>query len=267
MKLISSIEVFEKLLTTFNKKGAMSNFYMLNNEYSKHLESNDFYFYKDAQNLYIYHYRQEYFKLFYFINDLSRFYFNPDVSLPQVLEIVYRGKKHYPSKQINFWKSSGFESHLCRDNYYLKNTQVSLNTITDVRVVCAKSNQEILYAKKLIEDNLDRYTADQLSLSQVKQFAKNNLLYIAYHGDKPCGMLQAHVKNNVFWLGHIVVHSSFRGRGVAKALVEYYLKSGKKLNCNQFQLWVIKDNIAAVNLYKKYGYRYLNKSTYSMLKK
>ena len=53
--------------------------------------------------------------------------------------------------------------------------------------------------------------------------------------------------------------------GLANLLVDNYLNEGLKLKVRQFQLWVIDENIPAVNLYKKRGFAYLNKSTTSML--
>lgn len=268
MERIQTVDAFEILLTTFNKKDVVSNFYMLKEEYSKYIHAEDLFFYADGQNLYIYLKKQGFLKLYYFINDLNQPYLLGNPSQSQVLEIVYRGEKQYPTSHIDFWKSWGFDLHLSRDCYFLKNKELSIDVAhSAIRIACAKSENELLYAKRLMEENLDLYTGDQLTMEEIQYFANENWLYIAYEGEQPCGMLQAELKHGVFWLGHIVVDAKFRGKGIAKVLVEHYLSTGIKLNCNQFQLWVIQDNAPAVNLYKKYGFNYLNRSTCSMLKK
>ncbi len=268
MILVSSIDIFETLLTTFNKKEVVSNFYMLKDEYAKHIYSKNLFFHEDGQNLYIYLSKHGFVRLFYFINDLNQPYNIGNIEQSQVLEIIFRGEKQYPTKHIDFWKSSGFKTHLSRDCYYFKNKELSIDMLnSDVRIRSAKSENEFFYAKKLIEENLDLYTGDQLTIEEIEYFAFANLLYIAYEREQPCGMLQADFKNGVLWLGHMVVDASYRGKGIAKVLLEHYLNTGIKLNCNQFQLWVIQNNMPAVKLYKKYGFNYLNRSTCSMLKK
>ena len=77
---------------------------------------------------------------------------------------------------------------------------------------------------------------------------------------------KADFKNNVYWLGHIVVHKDFRGIGLANLLVNHYLQEGLRLKVKKFQLWVVNNNIPAINLYKKIGFKYFNKSSHSLLK-
>lgn len=162
------------------------------------------------------------------------------------------------------WFLFAFEQRLL----FLKNKELSINVAhSAIRIESAKSENELLYAKRLMEENLDLYTGDQLTMEEIQYFANKICLYIAYDGEQPCGMLQADLKNGVFWLGHIVVETNYRGKGIATALVDHYLNAGIRLNCNQFQLWVIQDNVPAINLYKKYGFNYMNRSTCSMLKK
>ena len=129
-----------------------------------------------------------------------------------------------------------------------------------------KNQEDVILAKKLIDENLDFYTGDRLTLREIEKFSDNGLLFCAYKNNVMCGMLQADFKNKIYWLGHIVVHKDFRGMGLANLLVNHYLQEGLRLKTRQFQLWVINDNIPAINLYEKRGFKYFNKSTYSLLK-
>ncbi len=268
MELIHTIEELETLITTFGMKETLTNFYMLNEEYSRLVSSQSLSYFLDEQNLYLYWHKDGFVRLFYFINDVEHSYANDQIQQPQVLEIIYRGEKHYPTQAIHFWNQSGFVSHLSRDCYFLKNRDISvLSESSRIQIHPAHSETELHYAQKLIEENLDLYTGDQLSLEELQHFAEANTLYLAYEEGNLCGMLQAEYKNGVFWLGHLVVDANFRGKGIAQILVEYYLNEGIQRKCHQFQLWVIQDNTPAVNLYKKFGFSYLNRSTCSMLKK
>jgi ribosomal protein S18 acetylase RimI-like enzyme len=206
-----------------------------------------------------------FYRLYFLINNLDvKHDFS---SLELVLEIIYRGEKYKPLSLIEFWTKNDFKSHLTRDCYFLKTADAIFeNNDIDIKVRIVKNQDDILFAKKLIDENLDRYTGDRLTLSELEKFSAEGLLYCAYKDGVPCGMLQAEVKNNINWLGHIVVQKDFRGLGVANHLTDFYLKQGLDLQINQFQLWVINDNSAAVRLYEKKGFKYLNKSTFSMLK-
>ena len=170
---------------------------------------------------------------------------------------------------INFWEKNGFSSHLTRDCYYLNADSIlplKNNQINGVKVDHAKKGEDIIFAKKLIDENLDFYTGDRLTLKEIENFSDNGLLFCAYKDDLICGMLQADFKNNVYWLGHIVVHKDFRGIGLANLLVNHYLKEGLRLKVKKFQLWVVNNNVPAINLYRKRGFKYFNKSSYSLLK-
>lgn len=57
-----------------------------------------------------------------------------------------------------------------------------------------------------------------------------------------------------FELDNIYVLKEFRNKGVASKLLEYMITEGKSKNILNITLEVRKDNINAINLYKKYGF-------------
>jgi ribosomal protein S18 acetylase RimI-like enzyme len=267
MTLVENVALLDEVFEKYLQKSTWSNNYMLKDEYLQHIEKQKLFYIQEGQNFYFFIQKSGFFRLYYFINEPEVHFFSP-IELSFVLEILYRGENHFPANHREFWIQSGFESHLSRDCYFLKNKDLSeFIESTEIKVQQAQTHEEFDYVKKLIDQDLDLYTGDNLSVDEIQKFAEKGLVYVAHIEGKPCGFLQADDKNQVFWLGHIVVDSEFRGKGIAKILVNHYLNQGKKRNCNQFQLWVIQGNHAAVQLYKKYGFTYLNKSTYSMLKK
>lgn len=267
MEEIISIDAFEVLLNEFNSKEVLTNFYLLPKEYSDLIHSRKLFFSVQDKNLFVFLKKNTFFKFFYFINNLENIPNLNFIQTPIVLEIVFRGEKYFPLRHVNYWKQFGFKPHLNRDCYYLKKKDIlSYNKTSDIQIRKAFSEKEILYAKSLIEENLDLYTGDQLNFEELKLHADTELLFIAYYDGQPSGMLQAEFKNGVLWLGHIVVDPNFRGKGIANKLVEHYLSIGAERNCNQYQLWVIQENSTAVNLYKKFDFNYLNRSACSMLK-
>lgn len=267
MELLLDVSFVDKVFENYFQKSTLSNNYMLKDEYLTHIENERIYFDIDDINVFFYLKKNGFFRLYYFINTPEKSY--PfENELPLVLEILYRGEKNFPIAHQYYWLRSGFSSHLSRDCYFLKNKNLErYPSDGTIKIGKAESPSDFTYAKKLIDLNLDLYTGDNLGEAEIAHFADQGLIFLSTLDGQPCGMLQAENKNNIFWLGHLVVDENYRGKGIAKALVEAYISEGIQAACNQLQLWVIQDNSAAVHLYKKYGFVYLNKSTYSMLKK
>lgn len=267
---IHSLSRLDELFKQFFQKQTLTNNYILIQDYEQYIREERLWFASDADNAYFFLKKDGFFRLYYFLNQESNIYELP-LSIPVVLEILFRGDKRYPEREVEFWQKSTFKKHLRRDCYLLKASDAvdmveQGISVPGFTVKKANSVEECKYAKRLIDANLDRYTGDILSLEEIEHFASGGYIYIAYQNESPCGILQSNLKNKVFWLDHIVVDEAYRGMGISKVLIDYYLQEGVIKDCAKFQLWVISDNLPAVNLYKKYQFRYLNKSTISMLK-
>lgn len=270
MQQINSLFRLDELFKQFFLKQTLTNNYILVQDYKQYIEEERLWFASEGGNAYFFLKKDGFFRLYYFLNEEGKSYSVP-ISLPIVLEILFRGNRKYPEQQVSFWESSSFKKHLRRDCYFLKASDAldlveQDMSVPGFTVKKATSVQECHYAKRLIDAHLDTYTGDILSMGEIEHFASSGNIYIAYQNDSPCGILQSNLKNKVFWLDHIVVDESYRGMGISKVLIDYYLQQGIIKECSKFQLWVISDNLPAVNLYKKYQFRYLNKSTISMLK-
>ena len=270
LERINSLPRLDELFKRFFRKQTITNNYILIQDYQKYIEEERLWFTSDNDNAYFFLRKDGFFRMYYFLNQ-KRSNYTLTVNIPVVLEILFRGDKRYPEQEVEFWQKSTFEKHLRRDCYFLKASDAieiveQGMSVPGFTVKKASSLEECKYAKQLIDINLDQYTGDILSLEEVEHFASGGNVYIAYQNESPCGILHASQRNKVFWLDHIVVDEAYRGMGVSKVLIDYYLQEGIIKDCAKFQLWVISNNLPAVNLYKKYQFRYLNKSTISMLK-
>jgi ribosomal protein S18 acetylase RimI-like enzyme len=270
MNQIDSLSQLDELFKQFFRKETTTNNYILAQEYEQYIEEERLWFASEGDNAFFFLKKDGFFRIYYFLNDESTLFSVP-ISLPVVLEILFRGDKRYPEQEVDFWQNSTFKKHLRRDCYFLKASDAIERVEQDISVPGftikkATSTTECIYAKRLIDAHLDAYTGDILSMEEIERFASSGNIYIAYQNESPCGVLQSKLKNKVFWLDHIVVDESYRGLGVSKVLIDYYLQEGIIKECSKFQLWVISNNLPAVNLYKKYKFQYLNKSTISMLK-
>jgi ribosomal-protein-alanine N-acetyltransferase len=64
-------------------------------------------------------------------------------------------------------------------------------------------------------------------------------------------------KNKTVHIASIAVHSSYRGMGVAKKLLESLLKILRKRDVCEVKLEVRKSNIPAQNLYRSFGFKHV----------
>lgn len=216
--------------------------------------------------MYLFVKKEGFYRLYYLVNSVDVLHDFTNIEI--VLEIIYRGQNKMPIEHINYWKKNGFITHLTRDCYFLKKSDITSKFVNKgaFKIESISAEEDVIFAKKLIDENLDIYTGDRLALHEIEHYSKLGHLYCIFNKGIRCGILQAEFKNNIFWLGHIVVDKDFRGLGLANELVSHYINEGIDLQVSQFQLWVMNDNIPAVNLYEKKGFKYLNKSTLSMLK-
>lgn len=266
LTLVIDPHSLEEIIEAHSFKDTLTNNYLLSKQYSNYIEEKKlWYSIKDA-NLYLFVGKEGFYRLYYHVNNSEVEHDFTNIEI--VLEIIYRGESKKPIDHVNYWKKNGFKTHLTRDCYFLKKSEVTskFENKEEFKIESVSSEEDIIFAKKLIDENLDIYTGDRLALHEIEHYSELGHLYCVYNKGIRCGILQAEFKNNIFWLGHIVVDENFRGLGLANELVNHYINEGIDLQAMQFQLWVINDNIPAVNLYQKKGFKYLNKSTLSMLK-
>lgn len=63
--------------------------------------------------------------------------------------------------------------------------------------------------------------------------------------------------SDVFVIYTFVVHPDFLKCGVGKALIDFSIKCGMKLNLKSIRLDVYEKNIPAISLYEKSGFKYI----------
>lgn len=267
MKQLQTLAELNDIVSVSFKKGTITNNYMLADAYETYIAEGKLYVVGDDINAAFLLNKGNFYQLYFYLNDLN-VPLHINIDKPLVMEILYRGLKNEPHQVIDYWKNRGFIQHLSRDNMVASTKQIILpETQTDkLNITLASNEVEVEFANTLFNESLDKYTGDRLSYEQLHAFMKNKNLLCAYYETELAGVLQFEVKNKVVWLGHIAIDARFRGKGIANELVKYYITMNDSGENSRYALWVIQDNEPAINLYRKFGFVYGNKSTVSLLR-
>lgn len=263
---IKDILKLNELIDKFFVSKTLTNCYLSNDYFSGQIEKNNLTFINTESNLFLLIRKDGFYQLYYYINCLDE-----KVSLtmdyPVSMEILYRGEKNKPNQIFDYWTLNGFKNHLKRDNLIAMYSEIPLVDFTDPNVVlryACLDDADKLHSVYL--SSFDPFTGDMLSRDDIQYRINSKQIISAYSENELCGFLEFEVKNSIVWLNHIAILENFRGKGISNYLVSEYVRTNKLNDNTKYQLWVIQDNIAAVNLYSKFGFRYNNKSTASMLK-
>ncbi len=207
-------------------------------------------------------------RMYYYLNDMM----SPDVlAAPDqviMLEILYRGGQ-FPQAERDYLVAMGFEENLVRDQYaavYQDLSSASAHGDVDVRP--AVSLDEVAWAVKMFNDTFDPYSGDYIDDSELPDlFQGNQVLMAVDEAGDPLGALHQTVDRNVAWISHVAVAPAARGRHVGQALVDTFVECNHVTDKSRYMLWVQQQNTAAVAMYMKKGFRYINKSTLSLIRK
>lgn len=268
MKLVQSIIQLQELTDAYFSKGANTNNYVLLATYEHWIHERKLFVVQGNRNVCFLVEKPDFFQLYFYINEIQEV-LEIKADKPVTMELVYRGEENRPLEMLNYWHKAGFNTHLTRVqmSFTLKNEfEYIAARNSELEISLASTPEEAQYITGLFAADLDKFTGDRLSFDEMFGFVKQGNVLCARFGGELCGALQFENKNKVVWLGHIVVDASYRGKKIAHELVQEYLRINITPPLTRYQLWVIQDNLPAVNLYKRFGFVYAGRSTVSMLK-
>lgn len=83
---------------------------------------------------------------------------------------------------------------------------------------------------------------------------KGDNVSILYDDENRIGTLHYRIKDEVLHIVMIEINQKYRGNKYGTKVMEEIFARAKKFNCNSIKLEVLRNNIAAINLYKKFGF-------------
>ncbi len=186
-----------------------------------------------------------------------------------VVEILYRGDKFYPKAEIDYLFKCGFRINLIRDQYCgVYRDLEKLTSYLNINIDYAQDLEEVERACLLFNESFDALSGDYISSKSYNElYMRKDILIAKNLEGKFLGALHQTLEKGVAWISHIAVNLDSRGMHVGQALLDRFVQNNFTTDNQRYMFWVQQQNDVAVNMYKKKGFKYLNKSTISMIKK
>lgn len=266
MRTVSDYNEYLSIVEKYNKKGCFSNDY-IQNEAEKLILVNKLYVEEYTDNLFLFVDKGIGKRVYYYINNLTE-QANFSQYKDLVVEILFRGE--VPEVLVNYFSHCGFRVNLIRDQYaaMYKDIFSNISLIPGVKINVASSMENVIEACSLFNKSFDHLSGDFISEDEYESLLNENSIIIALDANTNqfLGALHVKMEGKVVVLGHVAVVENARGRGVGKALVDTFVEWNKETDKTRYQLWVQRQNRAAVNMYLNKGFKYVNKSTISLIK-
>lgn len=265
---LQKIELFsqyQEIVERFGQKGCWTNDY-LQTEAKALIEKGCLYEHSGDNNAFLFIVKDGFLRVYYYINDPleTEIFDNGEY----VTEIPYRGFQGEPAEQIDFLQNCGFQRHLTRD---LMGAQYSdfdgIAPSSGMIIGDAVSLEEVRWAAELFNSTFDKWSGDYLSPSDYERLLDTNAVLVAKDAQgNLLGAFESGVDKNVNWLRHFAITESSRGKGVGKALLDAVIQKGHRDDKSRYMLWVQHQNAIARKMYERKGFKYLGKSSLSMIK-
>ena len=257
---------YQEIVDQYKQKGCLTNDYIYQ-EAADLIIHDKLFEYCSAENAFLFVKKDECLRVYYYLNNLTDT-FSFDVEDNLVAELLFRGNNGLPEQELEYLSRCGFRLNLRRDQYcgVYKELEVP-RLIVGVTVAKAANIREIEQACELFNKVFDHYSGDYVAKEVYESLFTDGKVWIAKDlNGNFAGALHQTVERNVAWISHVAVVETYRGQGVGQALLDTFVEQNKVDEKSRYMLWVQAQNAAAVNMYQKKGFKYVNKSTISMLK-
>lgn len=264
---INDITQYEELINKYRQKGCLCNDY-LQNRVADIVDAGKLYMACGDLNAFLFEQKAKCLRLYYYINSQDETFDFSEQS-PIVTEIIYRGEKFFPQNEVEYFEKCDFQKNLIRDQYAsLYKDLVPSQEIKNILVRKAITEEEVAWACNLFNYIFDVYSGDYIEETEIDELFANQAILIAEDLDgNKLGALHQTVDHNTAWISHVAVLPEARGKHVGQELLDFFVEINHKDEKSRYMLWVQKQNNAAVTMYQNKGFKYINKSTLSMILK
>lgn len=261
---IDNYAQYIQVLERYNRKRRFSNDY-LQNEAADLIIHDRLFAICGQDNALLLVQKEGFYRLYYYINNIDERLELPESEL--VTEILFRGE-NAPEAEVKWLADMGFKKNLIRDQYFAKYSSLSAPIMLfDAKIELAQTIEEVRWAVRLFNDSFDKWSGDFVSDDMCELlFAGQQVLVAKDMSGKLYGALHFENRQGACWLNHVAVVPEARGKKIGRGLTEAYIEQGHVDDNSRYMLWVQRQNVSAVAMYRNKGFTPMNKSTLSMIK-
>lgn len=249
--MIISFDELKVKLFEFRKKHKK----FISNYISQDLSNKEIFFFENENGLLIFAYDTEYkvYKIYFMVETLEildNLLFQANWNENSSLEII--GKDEVDSNLKKLLEKYAFtQCATLQKMSFLNNSQefLELNESIDYCTL-----QDVKSLKKTFESKFNKYSENLPSIKEIEKAIEFNSIIKVTDNKKIIGFLWFDKKKVLTELRYLFVDENYRGQRLSKRLMEQYLYLTK--NVKKKQLWVLEDNNVAINLYKKFSYKF-----------
>jgi ribosomal-protein-alanine N-acetyltransferase len=108
---------------------------------------------------------------------------------------------------------------------------------------------------RMERESFDSYQGPDNLSKELNKNDGSNYIAVAESGDDKIGYANIHVVRGEAQLYSIAIDSSCRGQGIGEMLLSHMIDKSRTLGCDIMTLEVREGNTAAIELYKKLGFK------------
>jgi ribosomal-protein-alanine N-acetyltransferase len=108
---------------------------------------------------------------------------------------------------------------------------------------------------RMERESFDSYQGPDNLSKELKKNDGSNYIAVAEAGDEKVGYANIHIVRGESQLYSITIDSAWRGQGIGKMLLSHMIEKSRVLGCDIMTLEVRAGNTAAIELYKKLGFK------------
>ncbi|MBR5964590.1 MAG: GNAT family N-acetyltransferase [Treponema sp.] len=265
MQKISSWNELLKLVSEFRNKGCfINNFYPNESEMTVWIENGELFTESIGEYAYFFVHKTEIANfIYFFVKDLA----DIKIGLPQIRDELqtavvafdYICKDDEERKNIETVAlSCGFKlraslrrmSFVLKENFFEDEQEITFPVLEDVDTLLEMFNLAF-------DPVSERIPARE----RLKEYIEQKSILVCKKPGRIAGFAVVEIQKKNMYLKHLLTASDFRRQGIAEKLLKkaFFLSRG----CVRFILWVINSNEPAINLYKKFGYKFEALSNYT----
>lgn len=257
MDKVTSFEQYKEVIAKAKQSGfQLTNCFFLAAETREKIEKGSLFFHVIENGLLLLDDLGDFYRCYYYLSGDKR----PSkvrLSKNAVIELPFTGElADRQREQVRIINLMGFK--LGRESGLMSLPSEKILDVNDRKAPVQSSfamrgDAAQIYA--LLYQTFDPLYAFLPSMAELENSIDHKMIFTIHDGEKVSAFLNSRFEKRTAFINHIVVDRQFRGRGYGELLIKAYHEKYHR-DVATFQHWVDLDNHAAINMYRKFGYKF-----------